>query len=326
MTIAIDASYAIGGITIGLCCTDPSVAGLVESRLASLRQPTSGSADVTVEIRGPGADPGWLTEPDGTGRSVYDAPPALNYYDDSGELFIDYWGRARLRCSPAEGVIRLAITGTGEGDPILATHPLLTIALLETMKRFGRFPLHAAGLSLDGRGILVPGSSGAGKSTLSVTLARAGFNFLSDDTVFLTPSEEGIWVDGFPDEVDVTDATVSMVPELAYLAGQPLRPGRDKHGFRVEDVFGVPLVTGCRPVALIAPHVVEGTGPRLEPLAPSDAFLRLMPNVLLTDPAASQAHMDVLSLLARTVPSYSFSPGSDLHAAAACIRELVSAC
>jgi hypothetical protein len=326
MTAPMDATYALAGVTIGLRCSDPSVAGLVELRLSSVRQPTIGSADVTVEIRGPGADPGWLTEPTGPGRPVYDAPPPINYYDGSGELYIDYGGRARLHCSPADGVIRLAITGTGEGDPILATHPLLTIALLETMKRFGRFPLHAAGLSLDGRGILVPGSSGAGKSTLSVTLARAGFNFLSDDTVFLTPSDAGMWVDGFPDEVDVTETTVAMVPELAHLAGQPLRPGRDKHGFRVEDVFGVPLVTGCRPVALVAPNIVEGTGPVLEPLAPSDALLQLMPNVLLTDPAASQAHMDVLGQLVRTVPSYSFSPGSDLGAAAACIRELVTGC
>jgi hypothetical protein len=319
-------AYALAGITIGVRCDHPTVAELVASRLATLRLPTVGAAAITVEVRGPGGDPAWLAEPAGPGRSVYDAPPSINYYDDSGELFVDYWGRVRLHCSPAEGVIRLAITGTDEGDPILATHPLLTIALLETMKRFGRFPLHAAGLALDGRGVLVPGSSGAGKSTLSVTLARAGFDFLSDDTVFLTPSEDGIWVDGFPDEVDVTDNTVSMIPELAHLTGRPLRPGRDKHGFRVEEVFGTPLVTGCRPVALVAPNIVEGIGPRLDPLPPADALVQLMPNVLLTDPAAAQAHMDVLGQLVRTVPAYSFSPGADLDAAAACIRELVAGC
>jgi len=71
---------------------------------------------------------------------------------------------------------------------VLATHPLLTIALVETMKRFGRFPLHAAGLARQGKGVLVPGASGSGKSTTSVALVRAGFDFLSDDTVFLTSS------------------------------------------------------------------------------------------------------------------------------------------
>ena len=105
---------------------------------------------------------------------------------------------------------------------MLATHPLLTIALVETMKRFERFPLHAAGLALHGKGVLVPGASGSGKSTTSVTLVRAGFDFLSDDTVFLTSSADGIWVAGFPDEVDVTDSTVARIPELGHLAGASL--------------------------------------------------------------------------------------------------------
>jgi len=46
-------------------------------------------------------------------------------------------------------------------------------------------------------------------------------------------------VAGFPDEVDVTERTVAMFPELGHLAGTSLLPGRDKHSFRVEDVFGV---------------------------------------------------------------------------------------
>jgi hypothetical protein len=297
----------------------------MDSRLRPLGCDPVESADIVVEIRGPGADGEWLTGPAGPGRPIYDSPGVpIEYFDEADELFVDYGGQAALACKPAEGLIRLAIIGADPDDPILATHPLFTVAFLETMKRFGRYSLHAAGVSLNGRGILVPGSSGSGKSTLSVTLARAGFDFLSDDTVFLVPSDEGLWAAGFPDEIDVTEATVSMFPELLHLAGRPVGPGRDKHSFRVEEVFGRSPLAACRPVALIFPHVVEVASPELESLAPSEALLELMPNLLATHPIATQAHLDVLADLVRTVPCFTLRPGSDPDAAAACVAELVS--
>jgi hypothetical protein len=192
------------------------------------------------------------------------------------------------------------------------------------LKRFERFPLHAAGLALNGRGILIPGASGAGKSTTSVTLVRAGFDFLSDDTVFLTRDEGGIWVAGFPDEIDVTDNTVAMIPELGYLAGAALLPGRDKHSFRVEEVFKVTPLAGCRPEILLAPQVVAGSGTEVEPLNPSEALMALLPNVLLTDPAASQSHLDMLAELVQSMRCLRLLVGSDLDAAAACVADLVS--
>jgi hypothetical protein len=319
------ACYDLGGVSIAVRCADSSVADLMDSRLRSLERDAVESADIDVEIRGPGADRGWLTGPSGPGRPIYDSPGLpVDYYDGVDELFVDYGGHVSLACSPAKGLINLAITGSDPGDPILATHPLFTIAFLETMKRFGRYSLHAAGLSLNGQGILVPGSSGAGKSTLSVTLARAGFDFLSDDTVFLAASDDGIRVSGFPDEVDVTETTVSMFPELLHLVGQPLLPGRDKHSFRVEEVFSVASLAACRPAALVFPHVVDVSSPQLDPLAPSEALLELMPNLLATDPAATQTHLDVLAELVRSVPCFTFRPGSDLDAAAARIAELVT--
>ena len=79
-----------------------------------------------------------------------------------------------------------------------------------------------------------------------------------------------------------------MVPELGHLAGSPLAPGREKHSFRVEDVFGITPLDGCRPAVLIAPQVTAGSGSEFEPLAPSQALVGLLPNVLLTEPRATQ--------------------------------------
>jgi HPr Serine kinase C-terminal domain len=320
-----DTFYAIGGVGIRARCEDPAVAELVDARLRPLRHDEIELPDVRVEIRGPGASRAWPPEPIGPGRTVFEPPNGvLEYFDHSDQLFLDYEDRVRLRCTPCQGRIDLAITGTDPDDASLAAFSILTVALVETMKRFGQFSLHAAALALNGKGVLVAGSSGAGKSTMTVNLVRSGFDFLSDDTIFLSSSSNGVWVSGLPDEIDVTNRTVSMFGELRFLADRPLRPGRDKHAVRVEDVFDVLPLAGCHPVALLSPRVEEGSSPRLEELAPSKALLELMPNILATDPTATQAHLDVLADLVRTVPCYSFRYGSDLDAAARCITDLVS--
>ena len=315
----------LAGLGVEVRGAGSAAAEHVESRLRCLPSDDGRPPDIVVEVRGPGADPGWPRGPGGAGRIICDVPGAqIEYFDGPDQLFVDYDHRARLLCTPGAGLIQLAVTGSDPGDEVLATHALLTVALIETAKRFERFPLHAAGLALRGQGVLIPGTSGAGKSTTSVALVRAGFDFLADDTVFLTSTPGGIWVAGFPDEVDVTERTVAMVPELGHLAGSPLSPGRDKHSFRAQDVFGVMPLEGCRPAFLIAPQVTAGSGSVLEQLAPSKALVGLLPNVLLTEPRATKAHLDMLAALVESVPCLTLRVGSDLEAAAACVTELVS--
>jgi hypothetical protein len=51
----------------------------------------------------------------------------------------------------------------------------------------GLVPLHAACVGLNGRGILLMGPSGAGKSTVALQCLLDGFDFLSEDSVFVAP-------------------------------------------------------------------------------------------------------------------------------------------
>jgi hypothetical protein len=51
----------------------------------------------------------------------------------------------------------------------------------------GLIPLHAACLGRDGRGVLLVGDSGAGKSTAALHWLLHGFDFLSEDSVFVEP-------------------------------------------------------------------------------------------------------------------------------------------
>jgi hypothetical protein len=51
----------------------------------------------------------------------------------------------------------------------------------------GLVPLHAACIGLNGRGILLMGPSGSGKSTVALQCLLDGFDFLSEDSVFVAP-------------------------------------------------------------------------------------------------------------------------------------------
>ena len=61
-----------------------------------------------------------------------------------------------------------------------------------TDKSDGGMALHAAALSRDGRAVILPGRSGAGKSTLSTWLTRRGFNYLTDELVFIRENSRNV--------------------------------------------------------------------------------------------------------------------------------------
>lgn len=326
-------AYRLGGLLVEVRCDDQKVSQLIDGRLHPLREVVRSreAPVISINVRGPGADPIGPEPTNSPVRTIYDAPiGGASYADEIDELYASYEERVILRCQPACGRIDIAIVAEGLADAILATHNLLNIGLLETCKRFGRYPLHAGALAWRGRGVLLPGASGAGKSTTTVALVQAGFDFLADDTIFLSSAfsgddQPGLTVHGFPDEVDVTDRTIAMFPELGYLADQPLLPGRYKHGCRLEEVFKVRVVDRCRPAALVFPQIVSDRASRVEALDPGQALRALLPNLLLTEPGATQAHLDMFGHLVRVVPAFTLLAGSDLEGAAVCMTELMEA-
>ena len=217
--------------------------------------------------------------------------------------------------------MHMAVTGDGPPDLMLAAYPLFSISLVEILKRRHRYALHAACVSRHGSGLLLAGTSGCGKSTLAVAFARRGFDILADDTVFL--DDRRLRALAFPDEIDVTEATISLFEELEPLRSQERRPGRTKHSLRPE-VLGASTVSSCVPTAVVVPRVGNGTASRLDPMEPAAALLELLPNVLLTDPASSQAHLDALGSLVRRIPAFRLETGRDPSAAVDLLEPMIN--
>jgi hypothetical protein len=303
-------AHDVHGLTVEIAADDEAVGGAVRDRLRRFPPARrSGEAQVRFEYRRIGDDAAHVVgRPAGESRPVYDPPAGeVLHFPATDAFFIDYADRVRVLCEPAAGRAVVSYRSCEAANLWLLSRPMFTLPMLELAKRQGRFGLHAAAVARDGRGLLLPGASGSGKSTLAIALAVAGFAVLGDDLVFLRDAEAL----AFPDDVDVTPATAALFPGLEALAGPP-EAGWPKRAVAPDSELGAAVVTSCRPAVLVFPSVAGSVSSELIPLAPAEALLRLAPDVFLTEPAATQAHLDALGRLVRRCSCWQLHTGRDL--------------
>lgn len=314
--------YSFHGLGVAVDADRPEIAALLHERLASFVGQAEGRADLAFEFRSVQDRSQAIERPAGPLRPVYDPPAGDVLYAPAEDvLYIDYPERVRVLCEPGKGRAVVSVLEAELGELWLTSHPMFTLPLVEMLKRRGLYSVHAAGLALDGRGVLLAGPSGAGKSTLTVALARAGFELLGDDMVFVGQRAGGLQLLAFPDELDVTEDTARLFPELGFLLERSGRPGWSKRQLRAADVPSA----GVRLEA--APGIVVVIGDRrdadeslVEPVARTEALLELTPNILLTEPVSSQRHLDALDELVRASDCYRLEAGRDFDALARLLR------
>jgi hypothetical protein len=308
-------TYTLAGVGLSVSA-DAATLRAVDARLSALRiaqlDPTT--ADVLRFDYQSGGQPS-VERPNEALRQVYEPVEGeVGYAPSSDRLYLALSGGTRGICDPVEGVTRV---WTPDPAPHLwhLSHAMLTLPLLEQFKRRGLYSLHAAGLSHAGRGLVIVGTSGAGKTTLALALARSQrFDFLSDDMLFLASTGGRPRVHAFPDEVDVTATTAGFFPELRDLVNTRRPDGWPKWSLRAEEVFRTQIAWSCEPVALVFPRIGDAQSSHLEPMPGSEALLEMLPNVLLTQPAACQLHIGVLARLAHETPCYRLTTGRDFDA------------
>lgn len=313
--------YSVGGVRIR--ATAPAdLLSAIDARLTYLSLRSTSVADLSFNFAAP-----LIGRPPGRLRPVYDAASGeVLYSEDADSLYLTFHDRIHAACDPQSGELRVAIQRPEPEDDWLLSHALVTLPLVEMLKRRGLYNVHAAGVSRAGRTLLLAGTSGSGKSTLAIALARSGLEFLGDDMLLLSRSDAGLRVHAFPDEVDVTDTTIGFFPELRYLARQTPRRGWPKRAFRPETFFQLPAAgLDTTPVALVFPRLaLDATSSRLEPLSSEDALLDVLPNVLLTEQTAIAAHVEVLEQLTRETPCFRLWTARDFDALPALLGRLLA--
>jgi hypothetical protein len=314
------------GVGIGFGCKDDDVLDAYRGRFRAFPR-LEREADVWFEtvfvhdeaehVVGP---------PPAGGRRIYEPPEgSVRYYDDEDVLYVDLDGRLRMRCDPARGTVIVSALDRLRRERWLLSRPMLTIPLVETLKRRGLYAVHAAGVTSRGRGILIPGASGAGKSTLALALARRGLGFLADDMVFLRLGDGGVEVLAFPDEIDLTPASASFLDglPLAYRDDPP--PGWKKHRVRVDDLVPAAARPSTAPAGALV-FAAPSAAPRsaITEVGLGEALRELAPNVLLTESGSAQRHLDAIGALARASACYRLRTGRDFDRLADVLPALVA--
>ena len=266
-----------------------------------------------------------VKKPQGQGRVFYNMPSGeACYFEAEDQVYLSFGDGVRALGSPGLGCASISVVESGPVNLFSASHIVLTILLIEMLKRRGCYSMHAAGFTKDGKAILIPGTSGAGKSTLSITLLRGGFGYLSDDMTFLRRCPDGFEVLGFPEDVDVSDKTIGFFPELDFLARSPKTAGFTKKQVRADEVYGAVPVRQARPGAIVIPKISGEQKSVLRPIDADEALLDMVSNVLLTEGRSCQDHLTILSELVRQTPCYRLATGRDFDDIPFLLSELLS--
>lgn len=318
--------FLVQGGHLAVYADTPGITEAIHARLQLLATGAADAPDLSFEIRSvPEPRAHWIAQPPGSSRPVYNPPAGEVLYLEAGDqLYISFDDRVRVLSNFREGRTRVSVLQEATDNLWLVSHPLFTIPLIEHLKRRRRYSLHAASMCLNGQGLLLPGSSGSGKSTLALALLRGGFGFMGDDMVFLARDGGGLQMFGFPEDVDVTETTAAFFPELQDLPAAARLPGAKKWQITTQDIYGSTPVRQCPPVVLVFPQIVQQDKSELVPMDEGQALRELVPNVLLTDPASSQKHLNVIGDLVKTCDCYRLHTGKDLEAVPALLRPLLS--
>jgi hypothetical protein len=165
--------------------------------------------------------------------------------------------------------------------------------------------LHAGAVGRRGGAVLLPGDAGAGKTTLTAWLVGRGFDYLTDELVFLR--DRSLLCEPFRRALNVKqgdgpalDGIVKFDTPAAALRtpqGYLVTPPRHRRG------PASPFVQ-----AVIFPRYEPGTGFSLLALSPGESALRLM-SALVNTRLRHDRGFTAITYLARSCPAYSLSYG-----------------
>jgi hypothetical protein len=305
-------SYCVHGINIEVCCS-AAVAQCLDARFRFFPASENGGEKIHVDFQ-PASPAGEhaIERPQGASRPFYEMPKGeASYFPATDEAYISFADSVRALCAPQLGRVVISTVESEPRNLFMASHLILTIILVEVFRRHGWYSLHAAGFSMNGRAILIPGTSGVGKSTLSVALLRAKFDYLTDDMVFLARGAEGLTVRGLAEDIDVSEQTIRFFPELDFLTKSPKTDGFTKRQLRVDEVYRATPILESRPSAIVLPHISGKPQSTITPIDGDEVLREIVPNVLLTEQRACQGHFAVLADLTRQVRCYRLETGQD---------------
>jgi hypothetical protein len=318
-------NYTLHTLALRIQCPS-TIAESLDSRFRLLPSNQQDRETISIDFRSvPDPRHHTIDRPRGEGRAFYDLPSGeALYFEGSDEIYMSFGEGVHVLAKPGLGSASFSVVLPDPVNMFMVSHLMFTLPLVEMMKRRGCYSMHAAGFSKKGKAILIPGTSGAGKSTLAVTLLRSGFDYLSDDMVFLWRRTNGVEVLGFQEDVDVSDRTIDFFPELHFLKQVSKASGWPKKQVRADEVYGSKSAQEAKPGAILIPRISGKEASVVRAIGADEALFELVSNVLLTEVRSCQEHLNILTELVRETPCYRLETGRDFDRIPVLLAEVLS--
>ncbi len=322
----IDKRYSVHGLTVRVVSDSRVILDAVGGLLGYFEQNKISPADVTFYLmkKEPSEFPyqeTFLKE----GRVLFDSREDNEFnlsavldtyllYRSWGKYFMaDYGSRGSFFIDTSAGLAFGFLPDPESIHPAILSNFMFLLALSEMFRARNYFLIHSAAVMGNGKGVLIPALSGGGKTTLCLSLLRGGFKYLSDDRPFLRRMDGGFEILSFPEEIDVTDKTISLFPELHALDDTSFTVGLKKKKFFVEGVYPGITVDSTVPRVLLFPKIVDEKKSQLERLPKIEAVSRLLPHSLFVmDPDVAVRQFHVLCEMVETMDCFELHYGRDV--------------
>ena len=157
-------------------------------------------------------------------------------------------------------------------------------------------PVHAGCVARGECGVLLCGGTHAGKSTLSYACARAGWNYVSDDAVFLLPGDGLRTVIGRHRHVRFRPDAPRLFPELERFVARERPNGKLSIEIPLEEL---PEITSAANAQAVCAVVLErGTDAGIERITPNELTVTLLRDMPSYGPRVNAMHERAVAHLA----------------------------
>ena len=242
-----------------------------------------------------------------------DGPPRSPIFRMEGRLLYQTTGRdSTLVADLSSGQAYGNFSPTTLKNEAYFRWHFLELAFFMMLERQGFMGVHAAALAKDGKAILLRAQSGGGKTTLAYAGARARYQALAEDVVWLDRERDLWW--GMPWSFHLLPDAKDLFPELASYPPVLQTNQELKLEVNLETIRPNSTTVSARPQALLFIERRAGGQSRLEAISRAEAQ-RLWPAARTGLEMKLPHHAALLERLLGSTPAYRLYFGDDIDQA-----------